>query len=370
MTIGRRRCRLWQVQVRPGRWAPTPTWRKWPPASWPWPTSAPRCPRGLRSLEVHLAGLALGPRTVPAEEGTALLRTLQALGLPARAPGRGGARAPWRPNRPLSAWVMLVPLGGAWLSRMNAGFSASGRSRRLPSRPTWGSTPCSTGARRRPGSAPAPRAAAPAQGPGPAWPTSSSKPVLDQLPGDAAIGHTRYSTTGGNVASAAHPFLVEGRFGQVALCHNGNLTNTEQLRSRLIQGGQVFSSPSDSEVILALINRAAARHPGGRPAGGPDPGGGGLFHPAPHRDPADGGARPPRLPAPGHGPPGRGHGVLQRDLRLRPAGRRLPAGGGARGGGDPGPGRLRSRFPLRRSGPSPACSSTCISPGRIPWSTA
>ncbi len=83
--------------------------------------------------------------------------------------------------------------------------------------------------------------------------------VLERLPGDAAIGHTRYSTTGGNVVSAAHPFLVEGRFGQLALCHNGNLTNTEQLRSRLIQGGQVFSSPSDSEVILALINHAAAR---------------------------------------------------------------------------------------------------------------
>jgi amidophosphoribosyltransferase len=82
--------------------------------------------------------------------------------------------------------------------------------------------------------------------------------TLDRLPGDAAIGHTRYSTTGGNVASAAHPFLVEGRFGQISLCHNGNLTNTEELRQRLIQDGQVFSSPSDSEVILALINRAKA----------------------------------------------------------------------------------------------------------------
>jgi amidophosphoribosyltransferase len=85
-----------------------------------------------------------------------------------------------------------------------------------------------------------------------------SESILDQLPGDAAIGHTRYSTTGGNVASAAHPFLVEGRFGQVALCHNGNLTNTEELRTRLIRAGQVFSSPSDSEVILALINRAGS----------------------------------------------------------------------------------------------------------------
>jgi amidophosphoribosyltransferase len=82
--------------------------------------------------------------------------------------------------------------------------------------------------------------------------------VLDALPGDAAIGHTRYSTTGGNVASAAHPFLIHGRFGQVALCHNGNLTNTEALRAGLIADGHTFTSPSDSEVLLALINRAQA----------------------------------------------------------------------------------------------------------------
>lgn len=82
--------------------------------------------------------------------------------------------------------------------------------------------------------------------------------TLDSLPGDAAIGHTRYSTTGGNVASAAHPFLIHGRFGQVALCHNGNLTNTERLRDQLIADGHTFTSPSDSEVILALINRAQA----------------------------------------------------------------------------------------------------------------
>ncbi|MFN8010579.1 MAG: amidophosphoribosyltransferase [Holophagaceae bacterium] len=85
-----------------------------------------------------------------------------------------------------------------------------------------------------------------------------TQPVLDGLPGEAAIGHTRYSTTGGNVASAAHPFLIHGRFGQVALCHNGNLTNTQALRDRLIAEGHTFTSPSDSEVILVLINRADA----------------------------------------------------------------------------------------------------------------
>jgi amidophosphoribosyltransferase len=82
--------------------------------------------------------------------------------------------------------------------------------------------------------------------------------TLNSLPGNAAIGHTRYSTTGGNVASAAHPFLIHGRFGALALCHNGNLTNTEVLRQRLIEQGHTFSSPSDSEVILGLISRAKA----------------------------------------------------------------------------------------------------------------
>ncbi|HJV89239.1 MAG TPA: amidophosphoribosyltransferase [Holophagaceae bacterium] len=85
-----------------------------------------------------------------------------------------------------------------------------------------------------------------------------SESVLNDLPGHAAIGHTRYSTTGGNVASAAHPFLVHGRFGALALCHNGNLTNTEILREKLIQQGHTFNSPSDSEVILGLISRAEA----------------------------------------------------------------------------------------------------------------
>jgi len=85
-----------------------------------------------------------------------------------------------------------------------------------------------------------------------------SESVLESLPGDTAIGHTRYSTYGGNLSSAAQPFLVHGRFGQLALCHNGNLLNAESLRNRLLNNGHTFASPSDSEVIIALINTAKA----------------------------------------------------------------------------------------------------------------
>jgi amidophosphoribosyltransferase len=85
-----------------------------------------------------------------------------------------------------------------------------------------------------------------------------SESVLESLPGDAAIGHTRYSTHGESLPSAAQPFLVHGRFGQLALCHNGNLLNIEPLRNRLLTEGHTFASDSDSEVIIALINTADA----------------------------------------------------------------------------------------------------------------
>ncbi|MDR0499543.1 MAG: amidophosphoribosyltransferase, partial [Holophagales bacterium] len=75
-----------------------------------------------------------------------------------------------------------------------------------------------------------------------------SESVLESLLGDAAIGHTRYSTYGESLSSASQPFLVHGRFGQLALCHNGNLLNTELLRNRLLIEGHTFASASDSEV--------------------------------------------------------------------------------------------------------------------------
>src|ERR1700741_529442 len=73
---------------------------------------------------------------------------------------------------------------------------------------------------------------------------------LSGLKGELAIGHTRYSTTGGNAWANAQPLLHHGRARTVALGHNGNLVNAAALRGEL--GGR-FESSSDSEVIAALI---------------------------------------------------------------------------------------------------------------------
>ncbi|HVC87782.1 MAG TPA: amidophosphoribosyltransferase [Gaiellaceae bacterium] len=73
---------------------------------------------------------------------------------------------------------------------------------------------------------------------------------LSGLKGDLAIGHTRYSTTGGNAWANAQPLLHHGRVRTVALGHNGNLVNVEALRELV---GKPLASSSDSEVIAALI---------------------------------------------------------------------------------------------------------------------
>src|SRR5207248_9985815 len=73
---------------------------------------------------------------------------------------------------------------------------------------------------------------------------------LSGLEGDVAIGHTRYSTTGANAWANAQPILHHGRARTVALGHNGNLINADELRAET--GGR-FGSSSDSEVIAALI---------------------------------------------------------------------------------------------------------------------
>src|SRR2546425_553 len=85
--------------------------------------------------------------------------------------------------------------------------------------------------------------------------------VLSALPGDVAIGHTRYSTAGTSVLANAQPILAGYREGPLGLAHNGNLTNAEALRSDLVAKGSIFQTSSDSEVLIHLIARSEAREP-------------------------------------------------------------------------------------------------------------
>jgi amidophosphoribosyltransferase len=81
---------------------------------------------------------------------------------------------------------------------------------------------------------------------------------LQALPGEVAIGHTRYSTTGANKWANAQPLIHHGRARTVALGHNGNLVNVERLRSELEAEGTKLATGLDSEVIAALIGRDPA----------------------------------------------------------------------------------------------------------------
>src|SRR5437762_6134712 len=80
-----------------------------------------------------------------------------------------------------------------------------------------------------------------------------SEQNLRGLPGQLAIGHTRYSTTGSTEWANAQPLLQRGRARTVALGHNGNLVNAGELRAELAADGVRLTSTSDSELIAALI---------------------------------------------------------------------------------------------------------------------
>lgn len=80
--------------------------------------------------------------------------------------------------------------------------------------------------------------------------------VLETLPGPVAIGHVRYSTTGGTGIKNAQPLTFFTKFGRLALAHNGNLTNAVQLRKELEAEGSIFGTATDTEVIAHLIARS------------------------------------------------------------------------------------------------------------------
>ena len=83
--------------------------------------------------------------------------------------------------------------------------------------------------------------------------------VLGGLPGELAIGHTRYSTAGDTVLLNAQPFSVACNKGRIAVAHNGNITNAAELRRDLEREGSIFQASSDTEVILHLVARSRER---------------------------------------------------------------------------------------------------------------
>jgi amidophosphoribosyltransferase len=83
---------------------------------------------------------------------------------------------------------------------------------------------------------------------------------LSRLPGAAAIGHTRYSTAGDTALNNAQPIVIDCNKGKLALAHNGNLTNAGDWRRKLEHRGSIFQTTSDTEVIVHLVARSAARN--------------------------------------------------------------------------------------------------------------
>ncbi|MGD1905824.1 MAG: amidophosphoribosyltransferase [Leptolyngbyaceae cyanobacterium] len=80
--------------------------------------------------------------------------------------------------------------------------------------------------------------------------------ILHQMPGQMAVGHTRYSTTGSSHLDNAQPVVVETRLGTLAIAHNGNLVNAVDLRSQLLAAGHHFVSTADTESIAHAIAEA------------------------------------------------------------------------------------------------------------------
>ena len=80
--------------------------------------------------------------------------------------------------------------------------------------------------------------------------------VLKKLPGKYAIGHNRYSTSGGSALRNVQPFFADTNAGGIGVAHNGNLTNAITLRNKLVQEGAIFYTTSDTETIVQLIAKS------------------------------------------------------------------------------------------------------------------
>ena len=80
--------------------------------------------------------------------------------------------------------------------------------------------------------------------------------VLKKIPGNYAIGHNRYSTTGDTALRNVQPFFADTHNGGIGISHNGNLTNAITLREKLVKEGAIFHTTSDTETIVQLIAKS------------------------------------------------------------------------------------------------------------------
>jgi amidophosphoribosyltransferase len=85
----------------------------------------------------------------------------------------------------------------------------------------------------------------------------SKASTIERLKGPIAIGHVRYSTSGGTLLRNVQPLFADLAAGGFAVCHNGHISNARTLRKELVRTGAIFQSTSDSEVILHLVARSS-----------------------------------------------------------------------------------------------------------------
>ena len=85
--------------------------------------------------------------------------------------------------------------------------------------------------------------------------------TITRLAGTSAVGHVRYSTAGESGLKNAQPILIDCAHGEIAICHNGNLVNAQELRDALVSDGSIFQTTSDTEVLLHLYARSKAATP-------------------------------------------------------------------------------------------------------------
>ena len=84
----------------------------------------------------------------------------------------------------------------------------------------------------------------------------TKKQSLEKLKGKVAIGHNRYSTTGGETMRNIQPFYADLHGGAISIAHNGNLTNALSLRDQMVREGAIFQTTSDTETIVQLVAKS------------------------------------------------------------------------------------------------------------------